>query len=415
MAEAFTIIGLTSSIITFIEFGIRITRAARSIRVAADGKAPEIQELEKNLDEIHARNQRILERKAAGRLSKDEARIADTVEEYAKYQLFETGRITVKMAVGRGELESLQKRLMEQDSKIRESLKALLESDRQSELLKELNKIHKLHVRHEINQNTNFAMLQQQIIDISSHLDNNLATFEAQVTSLRTKLEKLDQEAERQRREAQVIESLYFRNLQKRCEDIKTADSSTNSWLYESRRTSFSSWLESDTRDIFCISGLAGSGKSTLMKYAFDHPLTRAGLGKWAKRGTGKGDSPEPLDLCRTSYYFWNQGFPLQKSQIGLLRSLLYQILRHVPSLVSLVDPNRLHHEEWEFGELMSLCDSIMNEPSLSTRFCFFIDGLDEYNGDEADVAKLITAISRSPHVKVCASSRPRLIFDKNL
>ncbi|KAL2675742.1 hypothetical protein Neosp_011933 [[Neocosmospora] mangrovei] len=290
MAEAFAILGLTSSIMTFIEFGIRIVTTVRSIRAAVDGKAPEIQELEKTVGEIHARNQRVLQRKAAGRISKDELRIADTVKECDKladdlrmvintltkqatrHKFIEVSRVTIQMVVKKGELENLQKRLMEQDAKIREGLK-----------------------------------------------------------------------------------------------------------------------------------GLLASGKSTLMKYAFNDASTRAGLEKWAGS----------LDLCCASYFFWNQGFPLQKSQIGLLRSILYQILRHVPSLISHADPDRLSNEEWEFGDLKSFFDRIVLDTSHSTKFCFFIDGLDEYNGDEGEIAELIASISKSQHIKVCASSRPRLTFDK--
>lgn len=43
MAEAFAIIGLTSSILTFIEFGLTITSAARTIYRTVDGNVPEIQ------------------------------------------------------------------------------------------------------------------------------------------------------------------------------------------------------------------------------------------------------------------------------------------------------------------------------------------------------------------------------------
>ncbi|RTE73525.1 hypothetical protein BHE90_012037 [Fusarium euwallaceae] len=318
MADPLPIIGLASSIITFIEFGIRITRTARSIRVAADGKAPEIQEFE-----------------------------------------------------------------------------------RHSQLLTELRMIHELHVRHKINQSTDIRQLRKDIFEISTTRSDDIETTEAQVTRLRTKLEKLDQEAERQRMQAQVIESLYVRVLERRRDDIITADSSTNSWLHDSQRTYFSSWLESNDRKVFCISGLAGSGKSTLMKYAFDHPQTTASLRKWAG----------PLDLSCASHFFWNQGFSLEKSQEGLLQSLLYQILKQVPSLALLADPDRPRAEEWKFEQLQSFFGRITLKTSLSTKFCLFIDGLDEYDGDETHIAELISSISQSQHIKVCISTRPRTTF----
>lgn len=124
MAEAFAIIALTSSILTFIEFGGRITTTVRAIRLVADGKIPEVQELEKNLEEIRAKNRRALKPKSVGKTSKEELRIAATVNECdkiaadlrrlvaklstrpgAKFQAIETSPSSLKCKLAR--LESL--------------------------------------------------------------------------------------------------------------------------------------------------------------------------------------------------------------------------------------------------------------------------------------------------------------------
>jgi hypothetical protein len=46
--------------------------------------------------------------------------------------------------------------------------------------------------------------------------------------------------------------------------------------------------------------------------------------------------------------------------------------------------------------------------PAVS-KLCFFIDGLDEYEGDKEEMAEFFKTISSSsmPHVKICVSSRP--------
>lgn len=419
MAEAFAIIGLTSSILTFIEFGIKITSTFRAISSSADGTAAEIQELDKDLQQIHTRNQRILARKESRKASPDEIRIADTVvaceslaqdlrkiiqklsrRPDARSRHFEAGRVTIQTAIKKGEIESLQKRLRQQDKKIREGLQAILDSQRHSELLQQLKKIHELHTHHEINDVNNLTDLKQEIIEISS--ENDTDTFEARVTRLRIKLEILDKETAELGSQADVIESLHFTGLEKRWTDLDVAAAGSNAWLYNSPNISFSKWLESSQSQIFSIQGLAGSGKSTLMKYAFEHPSTRAGLEKWAN----------PLDLCCASHFFWNQGFPLQKSLVGLLRTLLYQIFRNMPSLVSLTDACRPNRDEWELEDLKDLLLLIRDEASLSTKFCFFIDGLDEYDGDESDIAQLIILIAGSPYIKLCVSTRYRAIFD---
>lgn len=148
----------------------------------------------------------------------------------------------------------------------------------------------------------------------------------------------------------------------------------------------------------------AGSGKSTLIKFAAKHDQTLAALREWA--GSAQ--------LHTASFYFWNQGFAMQKSQIGLFQSLLYQILRQAPELAPLVCSNhRLDHEIWEFRDLKRAFESITTHTALSTKYCFFIDGLDEYNGTEEDILSFLSYLSnsKSADIKICVSSRPRALF----
>jgi hypothetical protein len=50
---------------------------------------------------------------------------------------------------------------------------------------------------------------------------------------------------------------------------------------------------------------------------------------------------------------------------------------------------------------------------SADLKLCFFVDGLDEYDGDPETLIKLFTTISESPHIKICLPSRPLLIFQE--
>lgn len=47
-----------------------------------------------------------------------------------------------------------------------------------------------------------------------------------------------------------------------------------------------------------------------------------------------------------------------------------------------------------------------------SSHKCFFIDGLDEYDGDHEAMLDFLKTVTRSPHVKICFSSRPWLVFE---
>lgn len=97
----------------------------------------------------------------------------------------------------------------------------------------------------------------------------------------------------------------------------------------------------------------------------------------------------------------------MQKSINGLFQSLLYQILRASPHLIQSVCERQLHHESWTKEELYETFRRTEQETRLTSKFCFFIDGLDEYEGDEGDIAQLVEALSISGRIKICASSRP--------
>ena len=149
----------------------------------------------------------------------------------------------------------------------------------------------------------------------------------------------------------------------------------------------------------------AGSGKSTLMKFISENSSTLESLKRWA--GTDQ--------LYTASYFFWNQGTEMQKTGVGLFQSILYQILKSAPELLTPSCLDRLHHEVWEIEDLANMSKEIAQQTELHAKFCFFIDGLDEYNGDESDITQLLQSLSISEHVKICASSRPGRRFESFL
>ena len=146
------------------------------------------------------------------------------------------------------------------------------------------------------------------------------------------------------------------------------------------------------------------------MKFASEHPETKKALEEWAG----------PATPYFPSFFFWNQGFEMQKSLVGLLQSIVYHILRSAPTIIPIVCPERFSHghERWEFSELKETIRRILSQPqgSFPAKFCFFIDGLDEYNGDEEDLLKLLSIFENATyhHVKLCVSSRPRQVLDNH-
>jgi hypothetical protein len=67
------------------------------------------------------------------------------------------------------------------------------------------------------------------------------------------------------------------------------------------------------------------------MRYIYEHSKTREHLSLWA-RGS-------PLILA--GFFFWNSGVLQQRSQAGLLQTLLYQILSQRADLMPEVMPGK--------------------------------------------------------------------------
>jgi hypothetical protein len=120
------------------------------------------------------------------------------------------------------------------------------------------------------------------------------------------------------------------------------------------------------------------------------------------------------------THFFWNAGSPLQKSRIGLLRTLLYHVVHESPELGPRLFP------EWfsasgssatatDFS-LSELCQAIRDLESTTApgvRLCFFIDGLDEFVGEHIDLVELVSDLAKCPYVKICVSSRPWNVFER--
>jgi hypothetical protein len=166
-----------------------------------------------------------------------------------------------------------------------------------------------------------------------------------------------------------------------------------------------------------------------MMKFISEQPEVVSHIASWAGGA----------DLHVSHFYFWNSGNTLQRSQAGLLRSLLFNVLKGRRELMSLVFP-----ELWQEACPVEddECDECIYEArparipdydsyrfpnkilekaftrlaALATsdfKLCFFIDGLDEYEGIPEVLTGLLREVSQSPFIKFCVSSRPWLVFEE--
>jgi hypothetical protein len=236
-------------------------------------------------------------------------------------------------------------------------------------------------------------------------------TIETSQRDMRSALERLKQQVTTTDTSNHILKSLQFPRMHDRRNFIHENHPQTFSWIFDSNTSPFRPWLR-DQSGAFWLSGRAGSGKSTLMKYIIQSPETAVILRRWA----------EKRELFTASFYFWVSGSRMQKTQEGLLQSILYEILRQEPSLMPTVIKTRWERDgdfhrdpdPWTLSELYNALDAIIYEKPKAC-FCFFIDGLDEFVGDagqQGEFAERIQKLAESSSVKLCVASRPWIAFD---
>lgn len=113
----------------------------------------------------------------------------------------------------------------------------------------------------------------------------------------------------------------------------------------------------------------------------------------------------------------------MQRSQTGLLRSLLHNLILQRPNLAKTISPWRWQTYElgasvltpWTDEELLAALQNFVTKAQDVANIFFLIDGLDEFEGDDEARSRIITLfkkLSSYRNVKVCVSSRPWLIFE---
>lgn len=230
-----------------------------------------------------------------------------------------------------------------------------------------------------------------------------------------------------------ILDSLSFATMVDRRESVEKAHARTFDWIYKDAEatqvpwSNFVDWLRHGD-GIYWINGKVGCGKSTLMRYLYENKTTQQELATWA--------AGHPCEVY--SFFFWNSGSEHQKSQLGLLRSLLFDILQRHRGLMRQAMPDiwcmwsaraeAALEEKLPYGSsslppepdtlttdaLKEIFQKTLEHLGASTKLCFFIDGLDEYGADHSDIIALTTQCAVLNNVKFCLSSRPLRVFEES-
>lgn len=224
-----------------------------------------------------------------------------------------------------------------------------------------------------------------------------------------------------------IMDRLRLQALSERFESITEAEERTFSWLltdeedsdqnppstsvHRLAKESLLRWIEQG-EGFYYISGKPGAGKSTLMKLICNHASFLQRATAWAAGSV----------LVTGRFFFWKPGHAEQKTIAGLLRGLLCSMLECEPSLVPVAFPELWDGSEQidtaalEHRHVETAFHHILETASTTGRYKILltIDGLDEFDGDHADLLELMRSwVSKYPSIiKICVSSREYGIFE---
>jgi nucleoside phosphorylase len=181
--------------------------------------------------------------------------------------------------------------------------------------------------------------------------------------------------------------------------NVRTAHANTCNWLFSN--SEYQDWLDSNKisqhHGLLWIKGKPGTGKSTIMKFALDHTKTQM-----------------KKETVVISFFFNIRGNDLERSAIGMYRSLLYQLLEKVPELQNILGhlgspPDSSKHHQWNIEILQNLLRGAIVQCRQRRLMCF-IDALDECEEDQArDIVTFfedLGQLSVSAYLRICFSSR---------
>ena len=209
----------------------------------------------------------------------------------------------------------------------------------------------------------------------------------------------------------ELLQSMEFSEARNRYDQVEEACSQTFDWLFMKPELGFRAWLETG-KGLYFIRGQPASGKSTLMKWAFNDFRTTAALGVRSGR------------QAQVNFFFHDRGSEIQSSFKGLLQSIIHQILNESRELLQSILP--IHQEMvrrslpfWTEQYLTKALQSILRQRIVSLDITLFLDALDEYDGNFESIANFLSSIATTEdtsltRLRVCFSSRPlQILLDK--
>jgi ankyrin repeat protein len=197
-----------------------------------------------------------------------------------------------------------------------------------------------------------------------------------------------------------LLKSLAFDQIDTRHQTIQRAHARTCEWLLT--KPEYCDWLDQSKRQqhhgFLWIKGKPGAGKSTLMKFAMEEAR----------------QSMEGQTII--SFFFNARGDELEKSTVGMYRSLIHQLLQQIPDLSVILGAlkssrHSAEYHSWSLESLKALFETCVQSLGDDSLLCF-IDALDEC--EEYQVREMVSfldslgesAVESGTRLQICLSSR---------
>ncbi|KAJ4422113.1 hypothetical protein N0V82_003196 [Gnomoniopsis sp. IMI 355080] len=429
--DPFSSLSIATSVLQFLDFTAKLLSSSNEIFRSAHGSSSKALALESSCSAMKALSAKLgssTSAPAGGELGAKMRNLANDCKsdcdalvvilqklkvECQKNRRWESLKAAIKTVWGASEIRELERRI----DKSRRLVAVYVQSltmDNITHLGSQLKGLKAEGYRLQLNQTASFDRLTEDLNNLKLTVDSSANQSQIQQSSdtqmiqsiedIVRKLRDIQDDLEVKQRQNLMLSSLSFPSCTTRHEAIAEASATTFQWILDSK---LAEWLRRDCDSVFWVFGRAGSGKSTLIKFLAGHSTTVGLLKEWA--------NPKPVAIA--SHYFWSAGTTEQRSQRGLLQTLIYDVFCACPEIIPVICPSRWETvrldraQSWSMAELTSTLQSISDCSKLGTSFCWFIDGLDEYGGEHDVLCEFLVQLTKSANLKLCLSSRPLNVF----
>jgi hypothetical protein len=273
MPDPLSIVGLAASIAQFLDIGFRLIQGAKEIHESTQGVSQEVAELQLVVEDIKNLNQDLTTYQAERPLSKDDLAIrilaeqcdslADTLltqlrplslRPDATHRMLESFRVSMTHYMRRREILRLRERLSLVENQLRERVARATQQDQLSSITLILDGLRREKNDAQPSVPDDSNGFQTPLILASSPCGGTGGGYDMTLSDLHSNLLSLLDMGRALNHRKMVIQSLTFKAMKRRHDQINTAHFKTLNWVFDSPKTTFGQWLK-EQGGIYWVNG----------------------------------------------------------------------------------------------------------------------------------------------------------------